>query len=226
LDAVERHAEFSSVLTVWLQNRSGRRVSRARYLDGLKKTNNYGYDRLVAAANMFDLLPDDAVPAAVSVDPALAKTRDECVAQFKIHQRSIDRDSAISALGRLGKPSLPKKVEHRLAIVSAKMGMYFPDLGLITKYAIRCRNAFVHGNTSEFDLDSLEKVVPFLTETLEFVFATSDFIDSGWDASAWASRPYGAGHSFTRYRLSYRDILPLFKAALREVEGANGQGQL
>ena len=214
LDPVNRAGEFTAVLANWLKNRNERRVARARYIDGLRKENDYGYDRLVAAANMFDLLPKDAVPTETGLDQNLQQARKECVLALKKLPDGPDRNSALSALGRIGKPSLPKKVEHRLAMVIAKVGPHFPDLGLVAKYAVKCRNAFVHGNTDEFDLATLEKFVPFLTETLEFIFATSDFIESGWDAAAWASRPFMAAHSFTRYRWMYRQLQPLFKAAL------------
>lgn len=216
LDPINRPVEFSAVLANWLKSRHERRVARARYLDGLKKGNSYGYDRMVAAANMFDLLPKDAVPTEVGMDPELKKTRDECIAELKRHPESIDRNSAISSLGRIGKPSLPKKVELRVEIVTKKIGAHFPELGMIAKCAVRCRNAFVHGNTEEFDLETLEQFVPFLTETLEFVFATSDFIDLGWDATIWASRPYGGQHSFTRYRWMYPQIAPRIKAAIQK----------
>jgi len=216
LDPVKRTGEFTSVLANWLKNRNERRVARARYIDGLRKGNTYGYDRLVAAANMFDLLPKDAVPIKTDMDLELKKTRDECVAALKKHPESVDRNSAISALGRLGQLSLPKKVEHRVALVSARVGSHFPDLGLIAKYAVKCRNAFVHGNTDEFPLETLEKFVPFLTQTLEFIFATSDFIDAGWNAAAWASRPYMAKHSFTRYRWAYGQVHPRFKEAIEK----------
>jgi ApeA N-terminal domain 1/Apea-like HEPN len=216
LDPINRQAEFSAVLANWVKSRHERRMARARYLDGLKKGNRYGYDRMVAAANMFDLLPKDAVPAEATIDPDLKRTRDECVVQLKKLPKSIDRNSAISSLARIGKPSLPKKVEHRVNIINGQIGAHFPDLGLFAKYAVRCRNAFVHGNADEFDLERLERFVPFLTETLEFVFATSDFVDLGWDANVWASRPYTGKHSFTRYRWIYPQIAPQLKAAIKE----------
>jgi hypothetical protein len=63
-------------------------------------------------------------------------------------------------------------------------------------------------------MGKVEAFVPFLTDTLEFVFAASDFIELGWDTEIWLKNHYSWGHSFTRFRDDYVATLPELKKAL------------
>lgn len=203
LDPIRHRAEFDLVLSNWISRHSGRRVARFRYLGCMRKANKYDTERLVAAANMFDILPADAVPLSAALPEDLATTRDTCAAMFRKHPSGIDRNSALSMLGRLGKPSLPKKVAHRASIVELRLGGRFPDLQFVASVAVKCRNFFVHGSSGDIEYANVEHLVPFLTNALEFIFAASDFIDAGWDAQRWNSDAHGWGHSFARFRSEY-----------------------
>jgi hypothetical protein len=203
LDPIRHRAEFDAVLSNWISRHAGWRVARFRYLGCMRKANKYDTERLVAAANMFDILPADAVPLSAELPEDLATTRDTCAMMFREHPLGIDRDSALSALGRLGKPSLPKKVAHRVAIVEARLGGRFPDLQFVAGVAVKCRNFFVHGSAGDIEYANVEPLVPFLTDALEFIFAASDFIDAGWDAQRWDADAHGWGHSFARFRSEY-----------------------
>jgi hypothetical protein len=203
LDPILHPVEFNMVLSDWISRHAGWGVARSRYLGCLRKANSYDAERLVAAANMFDILPPDAVPLATELSEELAATRDACVKMFRKHTHGIDRDSALSALGRLGQPSLPKKVRQRVSIVESKLGDKFVDLQFVISEAIKCRNFFVHGNSGDVEYRKVEPLVPFLTDALEFIFATSDFIDAGWDAKRWNSQAHSWGHSFARFRSEY-----------------------
>ncbi|PHM20675.1 MAG: hypothetical protein CK604_07125 [Curvibacter sp. PD_MW3] len=214
LDPIRRYAEFDSVLTDWISRHSGWRVARSRYLECIRQENKYGPDRLVAAANMFDILPIDAIPLVNELPKDLAATRDACVDLFSKHARGIDRDSALSSLKRLGKPSLPKKVNYRVSIVASKLGGRFPDLDLVASTAVKCRNYFVHGSSGNFDYSKMDPLVPFFTNALEFIFATSDLIESGWDAQRWNLEMHGWGHSFARFRSEYDASLAALRRAL------------
>jgi hypothetical protein len=207
LDPIGHSAEFKEVLINWIQRHDSWRFARARYLGCMRKANKYGPERLVAAANMFDILPADAVPLASELPSELAATRDACIAMFQRYPPGIDRNSALSALGRLGKPSLPKKIAHRAAIVESKLGMKFPNLQFVASVAVKCRNFFVHGSSDDINYSKVEPLVPFLTDALEFIFAASDFIDAGWAAERWNSNAHGWGHNFTRFRSEYNMAL-------------------
>lgn len=203
LDPIRHRAEFDAVLSNWISRHTGWRLARSRYLGCLRKANRYDTGRLVAAANMFDILPEDAVPLSTELPGDLAATRDACAAMFRQHPLGIDRNSVLSALGRLGKPSLPKKVAHRVSIVELSFGRRFSDLQFVASVAIKCRNFFVHGSSDDIEYAKVEPLIPFLTDTLEFIFAASDFIDAGWDAKRWISNAHGWGHSFARFRSGY-----------------------
>ncbi len=203
LDPIRHRAEFDAVLSDWISRHGGWQVARLRYLGCMRKANKYDTERLVAAANMFDILPADAVPLATELPEDLAATKDACAAMFREHSPGIDRDSALSALGRLGKPSLPKKVAHRVSIVESRLGGRFPDLQFVAGVAVKCRNFFVHGSSDDIEYPKVEPLVPFLTDALEFIFAASDFIDAGWDAQRWNSDGHSWGHSFARFRSEY-----------------------
>jgi hypothetical protein len=216
LDPIRRPEEFKTVLADWIDKHGKRRISRHRYLESLRKTNRYGADRLVAAANMFDLLPKNAVPADIELPEDLANTRDECLEKLRALPESLDRNSAISSLAQLGRISLPRKIAHRAGIVECQLSRAYPELAFVANLAARCRNIFVHGQSGKLKLETIEPFVPFLTDTLEFVFAASDFIEAGWDATRWLAAPFGHGHSFSRFRWDYTAQLTVLKQALEK----------
>lgn len=203
LNPIDHRAEFDTVLADWLRRHSGWRAARGQYLGCLRKGNKYGVDRLVAAANMFDILPADAFPPSSPLDASLALTRDACAQLLRKHPQGPDRDSALSALGRLGQPSLPKKVAHRASIVDSRIGSRFPDLQFVANTAVKCRNYYVHGSSGDLDFDRIRPLAHFLTDALEFVFAASDLIEAGWNSSRWISESGGWGHSFARFKANY-----------------------
>lgn len=214
VDPMKHRAEFDAVLANWVGRHSGWRASRSRYLDCMRKANTYGPERLVAAANMFDILPSDAVPLGAELEVDLAATRDACVAMFRKHPPGVDRNSALSALGRLGQPSLPKKVAHRVSVIESKLPGIFPDLQFVASVAIKCRNFFVHGSSGDIEYQKVEPLVPFLTDALEFIFAASDFMQAGWDAQRWTSAGGSWGHSFARFRGDYEVALAELRRAI------------
>lgn len=214
LDPIRRQDEFVCVIKSWIEDDHQRRTARLRYLSCLQKGNFYDVDRLVAAANMFDVLPSDAVPAPTALTEDLLEARATILDTLRKLPPGPDRDSAISAMARMGKPSLPKKVAHRVRIVTDQLGSEFPDLAYVLRIAIFCRNYFVHGGSDKFDFEAAEPFVPFLTDALEFVFSASDFIEAGWNAARWGRDSHGTGHSFARFRWGYEQMLSQLKAAM------------
>jgi hypothetical protein len=203
LDPINHKTEFCAVMTDWIDRHKGWRVARVRYHECLRKANKYGPERLVAAANMFDILPVTALPPNTPLEDELAKTREACSQMLRKLPPTADRNGALSALGRLGQPSLPKKVAYRVSIVEAKLGARFSDLQFVASTAVKCRNFYVHGSSGDIDFVKVEPLVVFLTDALEFIFAASDLIEAGWDAARWNAEPKGSGHTFTRFRLNY-----------------------
>ncbi len=214
LDAIHRPDEFKTVLKDWLSRDPEWGAARIRYAGCVGNSNSYDIDRLVAAANMFDILPQDAMPSTSPLSPELASAQKECREIFKKLARGVERDSILGALGRMNTPSLTTKVLYRVTTVNAKLNNQFPDLALVGSTAVKVRNFFVHGSSNGFDWKRLEPLMPFLTDALEFIFAASDLINAGWDASAWGDKYYSTGHTFTRFRWGYKDHVSRLKDAL------------
>lgn len=216
LDPVRRRTEFETVLRAWVEKHEKWQRARVRNLVCLGKSNKYNVDRLVAAANMFDLLPEDAVPMKSEPEIEFSDTIAEFRVKLKRHSDSIDRNSVLNALGRIGKPSLPKKVSHRVSIIDKEMATVFPELNFVANVAVKIRNYYVHGSAGDLDFEKVEPYVPFLTDTLEFVFSASDLIESGWDAKTWSENHYGWGHSYTRFRVNYLEFLQELREAAKK----------
>ena len=137
---------------------------------------------------MFDLLPPEAFPDKPEISEDLKSARDKCQEIFKKLPSNPDRDSVLSALGRVGKnTSLKKKIRHRTQLLIEQVGEdKIPTLLEVIDEAVNCRNRYVHGPKNDNDIHYEPEKIRFLTETLEFVFATSDLIESGWDMGAWS----------------------------------------
>lgn len=205
--------QFKNVLANWLTRNDDWRDARLRFEASFAYQRRYGTDRLVCAANMFDLLPDTTfsdVQAAVSFE--LAEARDKARELFRKLPSSDDKNSILGALGRVGKLSLKKKVRSRVSVVVSRLGDLFPDLDFVTDHAVECRNYFVHGTKPKLDYKSGSNPVSFFTDTLEFVFAVSDLIDAGWNAHSCLRRYTTMSHPFGRYRANYADDLAQLKA--------------
>jgi hypothetical protein len=204
---LERTEELSQVLANWIKHEPVRYIARNRYIACLKKSNKYGPDRIVAAANMFDVMPLDATPGKAALPDNLLNAQKAIIKILEGVDRSDEQNAAMAAIKRLGYPTLRRKVLHRADFIADQMGASFPKLGEVLKIAIKCRNYFVHGNSSGFKFDKVEPYVSFLTDALEFTFAASELIEAGWDGAAWNKESHGLGHSFSRFRASYREGL-------------------
>lgn len=104
--------EFEEVLTKWLESDPLRMDSRCRFSNSFSQ-NKYTIDRLICAANMFDILPDSAIPINIELSDELQDAKTKCRDIFVNLSHSYERDSILNALGRLGKSSLKHKVRHR-----------------------------------------------------------------------------------------------------------------
>lgn len=214
LDALRDTAQFSEVLSRWLGRQEAWHGARWRFFQVFEKQRHYDPDRLIGGANMFDILPASSVPDNVLLSPEITQACAQSRATFKMLPPGPERDSILSALGRLGKPALKHKIRYRAQKLVEIGSEWFPDLYTVTDEAVNCRNYYVHGTTSSFDYDRNFDVVTFFTNTLEFVFAVSDLIEAGWDFRAWATRGTTMSHPFGSYRASYGFGLGRLREAL------------
>lgn len=212
---------FAAVLTHWLARDDAWLEARVRFSNCFAKQNRFDVDRIVAAANMFDILPSDVVPAALELPADLAEAAAAARAAFKKLGKSDRRDSILNAIGRLGRAQLKAKIRHRAKIVIDKLGeRCFPDIMMVCDQAVDCRNHFVHGSDDpSFDYMANFSSVNFMTMALEFVFALSDLIECGWDHEPWLAQGTTKSHPFGAYVVDYKWHLSALKKLLKEAAG-------
>jgi hypothetical protein len=164
-------------------------------VSGFEKSRVFDPDRLVSAANLFDLLPSEAVSADTVLSPEHEKARDECLNILKTLPSGDDKGSAMGLFKRWGKANLRTKILHRLSIIQASLGHGHDGLEKVVGMAVKNRNYFVHG-TEDFKPEIYLDFMSLFTETLEFIAGASDLVECGWNAKEWRERgggrhPYG-----------------------------------
>ena len=213
---------FASVLTAWLARDHEWRNARSRFSTAFALQHRFTIDRLVGAANMFDILPASAVPADVPLTTELEDAKKASQALFKALPSSPERDSVLNALGRLGKASLKHKVRARAKLILDRIPERFPELELVVDQAVDCRNYFVHGSKAKMNYsDEFDQVI-FFTEALEFIFAASDLVECRWNIEEWSKQSSTVSHPFDRFRLDYAPRLNDLKRALTAAKAASG----
>ncbi len=207
--------QFSTVVSAWLNTATEMGEARGRFATAFFR-GSYDVDRLVGAANMFDLLPESHTPKARDVDPVTRDAVESCRKIFEELPHDFVRQEVLSALGRVGKSSLRDKVLHRAKLIQSHVPDRFEGIELPCIQAVKCRNHFVHGSGAEFDYRQHFGAFAFLTNTLEFVFAISDLIDLGWSFANWRENGFSIGDTeLADYVINYSHDLASLKALLQ-----------
>ena len=220
LDASADDQGFSRVLTNWLLRDSDWGEARDRFHDCIAKGSTYDKDRLIAAANLFDLLPSSIFDQEPSVpEPILAAVQDfrsvvQRLRQDHDEQREI-LDGVSGALGRINIPTLKQRVRARAKCILDLLDTQFPDLERVINRAVDGRNRYVHGTPSRLMTGRDEaNLIVFFTKSLEFIFGVADLVDAGWDVVGWYNRTAHGSHPFAEYAISYGRVIALFVQAL------------
>ena len=74
-------------------------------------------------------------------------------------------------LGRLGGWRLKQKICFRARTICDSMGHILPELESVIREAVNLRNHYVHGTGSRIRIDQRTNLLPFLTNSLEFIFS-------------------------------------------------------
>lgn len=207
---------MACLLTQWIaqgeevQNKkksTSRWEARKRYYTScLLKGHVFDEDRLVAAANLFDLLPEAAVHTEFQLDDEYDMAVNEALCVFERLPKSEDRyktrQRGLSALKRLGKPTLKNKIQARAQIVMDPLKPQLNHLCQASDLAVDLRNHYVHGSKFKREI-TLERLI-FLTMTLEFAFIVSELIEAGWDIQGFLQRPV-----FQHFVKKYLNIYPV-----------------
>jgi hypothetical protein len=204
-----RPDEFAQVAAAWMNSAATMSEPRERFATAF--FGPYGINRIVGAANMFDLLPESRAPKKKERDAPLMAAVAQCRKIFKSLPDSFAKQSVLSALGRVGTASLRDKVHYRVEKVMAAVSAKFPDLYLPCDHAVLARNHYVHGSPASFDYQEHFTEFAFITDTLEFVFAASDLLDLGWDLKGWMGEGNSMTHSFSAYVINYAENMRRLK---------------
>lgn len=205
-----RPEEFAKVVAGWMDSASIMGDPRERFATAF--FGRYGINRIIGAANMFDLLPESRAPKKKEPDALLKAAAEQCRKTFAALPDSFAKQSVLSALGRVGTASLRDKVNHRADKVMAAGSDKFLDLYLPCNHAVLARNHYVHGSQASFNYQEHFTEFAFITDTLEFVFAISDLLDLGWDLKNWMGEGTSMSHAFSAYILNYPENMRRLKA--------------
>jgi hypothetical protein len=215
LEPIRAKEMFAAVTTAYFARNTIWQTARWRYASNFEEGRSYTIDRLVSAANIFDILPDSVFGPPPELGPDVLAAQKTAKEAFKALPDSPDRASILNALGRLGKWTLKKKIASRLPKFVTEAEDRFPELAMVTEKAVNARNFFVHGGQRDFDYSKYKCSLWFFVDTLEFVFAASDLGEAGWSVKAWADRS-SVSHPFGGYTSEYKADLALLKKALAE----------
>lgn len=214
LDAVNEPEHFSQVLAAWLTREEAWRDARGRFFDCFAKQRNFNPDRLIAAANLFDVLPDSTFTKTPPLSDELQAAKKASKHIFSSLSNESERIDALNTLGRIGRSPLREKIRQRVEIITQAEPERFPELSLVSDQAVACRNHYVHGSEAKIDYSMNFGIVVFLNDTLEYIFAASDLIEAGWNPKSWASGGSTLSHPFAAYRFSYGNWLNELKKLL------------
>lgn len=209
---------FSAMLASWLRNEESRRVARARFAETFAQGNQYTSERLVSAANMFDLLASECLKSPDAVPADIARARDAAIQLFEKLPQSDLKRQALGDLGRLGKRNLKSKILQRSEkLMAAAPGKYSHINEVITK-SVDARNYYVHGTPVGVKrVKFFREMMTFHTDVLEFVFGATELLDAGWDYGAWASHGTSMSHPFGEFAANYKLRIGEYMSKLEEL---------
>jgi hypothetical protein len=124
-------------------------------IQGLREEKTFSIDRLVAAANAFDLLPFESKPLPAQVQSNIADLK-------KSVRRSLPspyREPILDALGRLKGSNLRSKILARFEILPESLRSKLAEM------ETKARNYFVHGTRpTKLSPKMIEEYLVFLLE--------------------------------------------------------------
>jgi hypothetical protein len=218
LDPVARPDEFIEVLSGWMNSHPEMAESRNRFSQGFRMENRLTVDRMIGAANMFDLLPASKSPKDKHIPKCIQTLAGTFKAALKKVPKSDARESYLRALGFAKKISLREKINHRCVAIKA-LDPRFHDIDFVNKHAVNCRNRYVHGTVGDFDYQKYVSAYASLIYSLEFSFAVSDLVDLGWDYRTWAGQGTTQSHPFGMFVVNYENSLAELRSALDTTRG-------
>ncbi|MEJ8866798.1 HEPN domain-containing protein [Pseudomonas jessenii] len=201
---------FSNVFHNWIHRHDEWCIARSRILHSQRNGTYYDENRLIAAANAFDLLPDSSYPEIGKLTEETSLKKERCKEIIMEMKHGDERSQILGTLNFWGS-KLRDKILCKSKVVQENFNNHFQDLDDVLKIALKSRNFYVHG--SDYGHKFYQELTTFLTDTLEFVFIAADLIECGWDASQWVKQGHGMGHPLARYLHLYPSEIIRFNTA-------------
>lgn len=201
--------EFETVLARWMATQADHGSARWRAVECVRCGNHYTIDRVVGAANAFDLLPASAV-GRPKLPASVVKTLSE-LANEAGNLPEPYRELATNSLGRVKASNLRQKITARFKSLPNGLRSRFQEMELVIDHAVRTRNYFVHGSKPKLSVNDTYNFIVFLTDTLEFIFVAAELHACGWKYARWL-KAAGMGR-LREYVRSYDRFLSELKEA-------------
>lgn len=194
--------EFQAVLNEWLLRQEEWKFSREEFFSVLSDVK-YTSDTLVKLSNLFDLIPGSAYrDTSIGLSDDLLAAKAACKSIFKALPPSIERESMLNALGRLGNKNLKHKIKDRYKIIQDAGFIELDRIDSVINQCVDCRNFFVHGGKKNFDYSEQFDLLCFFIDTLTFIYGISEMIECGWSRNKWTDDRLNS-HPFSLYLISY-----------------------
>lgn len=213
--------EFEVTLNTWLETNTNRGAARRRFVEGFRRGYSYDTDRLVGAANAFDLLPATDFGMITALHPDVEALIAECEKRVdegaKSSKAILEHKERLLNTFRLVRGlNLRSKILLRYATLPEELTSRLPEMEAMIAHCIRARNFFVHGSKTKFSAEALYAHAPFFTDTLEFIFATSELGLCGWNSRRWAKESF-SGSRLKWYMSNYMEHAKLVNASLGKI---------
>lgn len=203
--------EFEVVVNKWLSREEEWRFPRHEFFSVLDKFE-YSPDILIKLCNLFDLMPKNIVEEAILNDAILC-AKSSCQVLFRDLPDSLERDSILGALGRIGVKSLKQKIMDRYEIIQKSGFIELLDIKTVIDQSVDCRNFYVHNTRYKFDYYEEADQLCFFIDTLKFIYSAAEMVDCGWCAKNWIHAPHNE-HPFRTYITNYESRLESLKKVL------------
>lgn len=191
---------FATVISRWFETDKSAIDARVRFSRSFEQGRAFGPDRLVGAANLFDLLPSTYFEKSYELNSEERAARDEAIRLFTSLPSSDVRDRALGDLGRLGNHNLKSRVLHRAKPVIRDAAGRLEGLEIVLRDAIDARNHFVHGTSASAKKAKLfRENTAFYIRALEVLFAIAELLDCGWNFNTWCRAPKSQSHPFSEF---------------------------
>lgn len=208
--------EFKAIVNNWFLRQEDWKFARSEFFTVFNDFK-YSSDVLIKLSNLFDILPsDDNKKRAPVLSDELIEAKEKAEIDFLALPDSLEKKSILGALRRIGKAkrkTLKDRISDRYNILSEENFVELNEIDTVIKHIVRCRNYFVHGTAGEFDYLKNTGLICFFIDTLSFIYAASEMIQSGWSFNNWESNDFNE-HPFSMYTSSYNEYVSLLNEAI------------